>query len=140
MRGKEAPHFLAWRTSAVGQKRKVNKHANLLFSLFVYQDILLPFAGFFIGAMNASRPTARKFFAFEKLLCGSPDSPVAGLFLLGIFDPTNEFVPCDWRQAFPETTYFSRLSECTTQVSGKFVHETARNHLCHVGVLTDLFL
>jgi hypothetical protein len=73
----------------------------LLAWLPVNQDVLLPFAGFLVGAVNAACPTAWAFSAFKKLLYGSPDPPLTGLFPLGIFNPTKEFVSRNRRQIFP---------------------------------------
>ncbi len=45
------------------------------FWLFVDQHILLPFAGFFIGTVNAAHPAAWAFLTFEKLFQGTFDAP-----------------------------------------------------------------
>lgn len=66
-----------------------------LFRLFVDQHILLPFAGFFVVAVNAAYPTAWAFLTFKKLLYSSIDRPCTSLFLFRIFNPTNKFVSGD---------------------------------------------
>jgi hypothetical protein len=64
----------------------------LPFWLLVYQHILLPFAGFFVGAMYASHPTAGALLTVEKLLYSAPDPPCTSLILFCIFNPANEFI------------------------------------------------
>jgi hypothetical protein len=76
--------------------------------LSVYQYVLLPFAGFLVGAVNAACPTAWPFLTFKKLIYGSANSPGTSPFLFCIFNPADELVSGDRRQIFPQAGYFFR--------------------------------
>lgn len=73
----------------------------LLPRFLVDQNSLLPFARLFVGAMNATCPATRAFSTFDKLFNCSPDPSRASLVLLRVFDPANELITSNWRQAFP---------------------------------------
>jgi len=75
--------------------------------------------------MYAAWPTAWAFLPFEKLLYRSLDPPRSGLFLFGVFNPTNKLVPGDGRQALPKAGDIFCCSQCTAQVVGQFVYKTA---------------
>src|SRR5690606_35690313 len=73
-------------------------------------------------AVLAARPAARPAFAFLQLLEGPADAALAGLVLLGVFDPADELVACKRRDVVP------RLQGCVVgdqggaQISGQLMH------------------
>jgi hypothetical protein len=99
--------------------------------LLVDQDSLLPFAGFLVSAMNATRPAARAFLALQKLLDSSPDAPCASLLLPGIFNPANELVSADRRQIFPKSGQFPGFSQGIVQIIRHVVDESTREAMFH---------
>lgn len=95
-------------TARAGRKTLRLEVSRLSPRLSVYQYILLPFAGFLVGAVNAACPTAWSFLTVEKLIYGSANSPGTSCFLFCIFNPTDELVSGDRRQIFPQAGYFFR--------------------------------
>jgi hypothetical protein len=51
--------------------------------------------------MGAPGPAARATLALLKFFLGSPDASFSGWFLLGIFNPTDEFVASQRRYVHP---------------------------------------
>lgn len=101
-------------------------------SLFpVDEDSLLPFARFLVSPMDASRPATRASPTLQKLLNRSPDAPCAGLLLLGIFNPANEFVSADQRQVFPKRGQIPGFGQGIVQIIRHIVDEPTRESLCH---------
>jgi len=93
--------------------------------LFVYQHSLLPVAGSLVSTMYAACPTAWALPPVEKLLYRSRDPPRAGLYLFGIFNPTNKLVSGDRRQALPKINNSLCSSQSIGQVVGYFMYKTA---------------
>ena len=91
----------------------------------VYQNVLLPFAGFFIGAMNAACPTARTFSTFEQFIYRSTYAACASFFLFCLLNPADEFVSGDWRQRFPKADNLFCFGQRLDQIGGQWVYKTA---------------
>lgn len=73
-----------------------------LCALLIDQDSLLPWAWRFIGAVNAANPTAGAFLALQQFFAGSLNAALACFWLFRIIHPTDELVPAERRQAFPQ--------------------------------------
>lgn len=96
----------------------------LLSRLLVDQDILLPLTGLLVSAMNAARPATGAPLAFVQLLDSPVDPLLPGLCLLGILNPTDEFIAGDGRQAFPKINSTFTRGQGAGQIGGHFVYET----------------
>ena len=78
--------------------------------------------------MLASGPAAGSAQAFLQLLLGPANAAFSGCRLLGIFDPADEFVMCQWRDVVPGIKC-SGVGQRAAQVRWKLAHHATGNWL-----------
>lgn len=77
-------------------------------------------------AMRASWPAAGSPLALLQLLPGPADAALAGLPLLGVFDPADELVPRQGRDVPPSIERRRAGDQRLAQVCGQLVHDPTR--------------
>jgi hypothetical protein len=68
----------------------------------INQDRLLPAAWRLVGAMNAARPAAGAFLAFQQFVTGSFNAALPRLWLFGVIHPADELIATERRQVLPQ--------------------------------------
>lgn len=74
--------------------------------------------------MLATRPAARPTLALLQFLLGSANASLARLLLLGVGDPADELVACQWRDVPPRGHRGVIAYQRGAQVDRQFVHDT----------------
>jgi len=88
--------------------------------------------------MNASCPAAGPLLPLQQFFTGSLDAAPARRWLLRVIDPADEFIPAEWREAFPQREDFWIRSHRDLKVFVCFVDRAVRKGVRHKNLQASL--
>jgi hypothetical protein len=93
-----------------------------LLYLLIDQDRLLPPAWRLVGAVNAAHPATGPLLPLQQFVNGPLNATLARRWLFRVFDPADELVSTERRQAFPQHKDSRIRSHCCLKVFTCFMN------------------